>query len=223
MLSSMVQQVSPPELSVCVAYVSKTGDPNTDQVLDVFEGQGLTIRRLSYVSEDSIQYRGLVRNEQLKNCSADWIIFADGDLVYPPTFFKDLADTLQIKYADNPRCMFLQRTSCELEDIQPIIDDMTYPCIVHDVWNRCDKIPKRTCANIGAGYCQIANVHLLRQNHGGLYQPDGLKIDRALRVRCMTSSDQYFKKKLGRCPIKDMPGPLQFHLQHERGNYSKQK
>jgi len=61
----------------------------------------------------------------------------------------------------------------------------------------------------------LANVKNLRDNHDGLYQPVGKKIDRPWKKGQKAKSDLQFKRRLGRERI---PLPIQYHCQHVRDN-----
>jgi len=100
MLSSIVQQKSHndkpvPEVSVNLAYIRHQG---VEELMPVFQSEGISIAKVVYEGYDKgFAYRGLVRNQQLKAIGdADWVMFADSDMVYPQDFFLDLLNPLKI-------------------------------------------------------------------------------------------------------------------------------
>jgi len=88
----------------------------------------------------------------------------------------------------------------------------SYPCIVRQAHAYATRLPGKLKGNVGAGYFQMANVKLLKENHG-YYQIPGKKLDRSWDRGQKAKSDMHFRKMLGREAI-DLP--LQIHLQHER-------
>jgi len=218
MLSSILQADKPEglELIVNLAYSKRTGNPTTESVINHFRKEGLTIKTAKYRGIKEFQYRGLTRNRQLKESTSDWMFFADTDMCYPVDFFSALYRLLDTKFKDSPKCLYGQRFSTLLPETQAIVNDerLEYPCTIPDACAKIKKLPGKLKANIGAGYCQIVNIAQLRSNHGGLYQPEGKKIDWSWeKKRQKAKSDMQFRRRLGRKP---MPLPLQYHIQHER-------
>jgi len=91
-----------------------------------------------------------------------------------------------------------------------------YPCIIPNAYDKAEKMVLRTCRNVGAGYCQLANIEQLKKNHGGLYQPENMILDGQIGTSLKNRSDKNFRRTLGAeaMVIKDMK--LQIHLQHPR-------
>ena len=216
MLSSILQADKHPDLDVTVnvAYVADTGKPTTEEVVQLFRKKGLAVTGCVYSNTEQFQYRGWVRNRQLNMTAADWILFADSDMVYPPNFFTEMYRLLNTdKYRRSPHCLYSRRFSTELDPTQIMIDKYKYPDCVPDAFAQADTLPGKPKANIGAGYCQIANVALLKKNHG-YYQKPGKRIDWSWEKKYQRAkSDMHFRKMLGRQSI---PLPVQIHLQHLR-------
>jgi hypothetical protein len=215
MLSSMVQQNNMPddvELSASIAYVKGLGDPTTEAVIDLFRKEGLDIHAVPYKDQSEFQYRGWTRNRQLEETDADWIIFADSDMVYPTNFFSLLAGKLKKDYKDNPHCLYSRRFSTTLKETKAVVESYLYPYNVPAPHTQASELPGKLRGNVGAGYFQMANVKLLKKNHG-YYQIPGKKIDWSWEKRQKAKSDMHFRKMLGREAI-DLP--VQIHLQHER-------
>lgn len=221
MLSSALQQepdkgLPVPEVSVNLAYIKNTG---VEEVIDVFKSKGMKISSVVFNDyEDGFSRRGLVRNKQIKDCSADWVLFADSDMVYAPSFFSMLGEGLNTTYKDNPKCLYLPRYSNEEPEAEALVNapDIKYPCIIPDTYLKASKMNLRGCRNVGAGYCQIASMEQLRKNHKGLYQPEGMVLDGPIGTSLKNRSDRNFRVTLGAEAL-HIPGlPIQIHLQHPR-------
>jgi hypothetical protein len=220
MLSSILQQTKTnpvgPEVTVNLAYIRHTG---VEEVISFFQAQGLKIAKVVFNSyEEGFSYRGLVRNQQLKACNSDWVLFADSDMVYPPNFFYNVAGVLEGVYKDSPKCLFLQRYSNEEEASEALVnaEGIVYPCLIEKAYERASKLKLRACRNVGAGYCQFANMKLLQDNHGGLYQPENLILDGPVGTSLKNRSDRNFRITLGAEAMSLTDTPLQIHLQHPR-------
>jgi hypothetical protein len=222
MMSSVLQQVPykdlpVPEVSFNLAFIRNTG---VDQVKELFERNGLKSAQVIFETyEAGFSYRGLVRNEQLKACDADWVLFADSDMVYPPEYFARVANALETTYKDNPKCLFMSRWSNEEAEAEALVNDpaFSYPCIIPDAYDKAATLKLRGCRNVGAGYCQIANMELLRKNHEGLYQPKDRVLDGPIGTSLRNKSDRNFRVTLGAEPL-IIPDNMraQIHLQHPR-------
>ena len=225
MLSSILQQRGDvPEIIFSVAYPENNGDPTTEELCSFFREKGLSIREI-VLPMDVIQYRGFARNEQLKQCTCDFVLFADTDMVYSPNFFADLGAQLEGPLKDETRCISARRVSLDKQHCKdyfnssdPWIDK--YPCVIPDPSDIVKDWPVfQISANVGAGYFQLANVANVRENHGGLYVPkdsnpdwgwlDGKKTQKA-------NSDRVFRRMLG--GIRRIKTKPQYHLNHERDN-----
>ena len=225
MLSSILQQVPRkvdcglPEIEVKVSFLSDivTGQ-KVNELLSVF--RDLRIHRKEYAGREGFKYRGEIRNADLINpifhqrdIDADWILWADSDMVYPPTFFGELGHLLRTDFKKNKHCLHSQRKSTFLEPTEELINKYTYPCIIPNAFEQANALDGVLKANIGAGYCQIANVENLFKNHGGMY---------CTKKNCdrdwdnggqKARSDQVFRRMIGHEKI---PLPIQIHLQHSR-------
>ena len=221
MLSSLMQQIDPPEITVDIAYQKENGDPWTEDVIEWFggplgddNGWYPPINFRHTVCGDEIKgARGVVRNRQLAASQADWILFADCDHVYDPHFFNDLAAQLAGTLKDETRCITTTRISLAKDFSKDFFNDTKpdeYPCLVPDAAQKVACWPVfRISPAMGAGYFQLANVARLRRDHGGLYVPADWH-DRGWN----TNSDKHFRQRLGGvCKIETKP---QYHLNHER-------
>jgi len=223
MMSSILQQKgNVPNIIFNVAYPQSNGNPTTENVCKLFKDNGLNVKETIYKNEVEIQKRGLVRNMQLKETDADWILFSDADMVYDPLFFEDLKNQLEnTELKNETRCISAKRISLSKEyskDYFNKIDKNIYPCIVPNVAQFVSKWPifkiSRSC---GAGYFQLANVKNLKENCNGVYvDPQHCNDEAEFESYHKTRSDQQFRRLVGgTITIKTRP---QYHLNHERDN-----
>ena len=222
MSSVMQQQGNVPDITFSVAYPADDGIPTTEEVCAFFKSKGLKIREQRYPDFDSFQFRGIVRNRQLAETNAEWILFSDADMSYSPFFFEDLSQQVEGDLKDETLCITGARISLDKEYCTTYFnkkDDHTYPCVV-DRAGELDDWPCRMVRrskysrNVGAGYFQLANVAHIRKEHGGLYVPPDHCGDRPLKTGQLIKSDRRFRNILG--GIKRIYVKPQFHLNHER-------
>lgn len=218
MLSSIVEQYTAkdgvwcPHIRVNVAYVKNTGNPRTVDILDYFS-EYIDIKRMEYPNLDRLQYRGLVRNDQTVTSSADWILYADADVVYPSNFFIELRKLLEGPYKDSGNCLYSSRKSNKVEDVEAMMAGQEYPSVIPNAFATVDSLDNHMMPNRGAGYCQIASLRAIRSKHEGVYQTEGLNKDWDWSKEAKPKSDIYFRKDMGGYPI---PLPYQIHMNHVR-------
>jgi hypothetical protein len=213
MLSSILQQEGDiPDILVSVSYTPENGNPKTREVTDFFRSQGLNILDIELDEKDAPN-RAIPRNMRAKDTEADWILFADGDLVYHPLFFSDLKSKLESDdYSSETKVMGANRYSLNIDFCVKFFEEDTrsYPCLIESVAKIPKEWPSRRPrgAGICAGYFQLARVEAIREK-GGIYS--GRKRD----VWRSTKSDRQFRVHMGgRRPIDVLP---MYHLNHDRG------
>jgi hypothetical protein len=220
MMSSVLQQINPPDIVFNVAYPKNNGNPTTEDVCALFKKNGLNVKETVYPDERSMQLRGIVRNRQLAESKADWVLWSDSDMVYDPLFFNDIQNKLALpEYNQVTKCFSASRRSLEKEYCKDYFnkeDKHIYPCVIENVAEFVSKWPlrKKTFPN-GAGYFQLANIENIRKNHGGLYViPENCidfpTVDRFQKAK----SDRQFRRMLGGFHV--MKTKPQYHLNHER-------
>jgi hypothetical protein len=222
MLSSILQQKGDiPEIIFNVAYPKNNGNPSTEEVCKYFRNQGLNIIETVYEDEISMQKRGLVRNLQVSQTKADWILFADTDMAYHPLFFSDLKSKIKNELKDCDKCVCASRVSLDIEFCKKyfnIDDKNNYPCIIDNVDGIVSKWPIywKTRPS-GAGYFQLANVDVIKDKCKGLYvNPRRCKDAASVESYHKARSDMQFRQRIGgRIAIQTYP---QYHLNHERDN-----
>jgi hypothetical protein len=221
MMSSVLQQVPfeklpVPEITFNLAFVRNTG---VEAVKALFESHGLKSSQVIFETyEAGFSYRGLVRNEQLKACEADWVLFADSDMVYPPEYFARVTNALETTHKDSPKCLYMSRWSNQEPEAEALVNDpqFQYPCVIPAAYAKAEHLQLRGCRNVGAGYCQFANMEQLKKNHNGLYQNVGHAIDGPMGTSLRNRSDRHFRRTLGAEPILIEGCRAQIHLQHPR-------
>ena len=223
MMSSLLQQKGDiPELIFNVAYPENNGDPTTEEVCAFFKDQGLNIREIKYPDMEVIQYRGLARNEQLKQATAEWILFADTDMTYSPFFFEDLGKQLMGELKDETKCISAGRVSLDKDYCKTYFnvgDPNEYPCVIEKAGELEHWPIYQLSRNVGAGYFQLANRQSVMNNFGGLYVDPSENRDWGwLNGRKMqkANSDKQFRRRIG--GVKKIKTKPQYHLNHERDN-----
>jgi hypothetical protein len=221
MLSSIAQQKDAPELITNIAYAPGNGKPTTEAVCDLFSKK-MRVKQTVCSMED-IKFRGLIRNRQLAETDADWMLFADSDMVYDPLFFYDLGLRLAGDLRNEEKCISASRISLDKDACNQAVRAMNlmYPIEVENAAEAAAGIPVNrgqgrgvgrdgVTRNVGAGYFQLANVNVLRAKFDGLYWDPKGRRDPSWGYR----SDRQFRRRVGgTCPIITKP---QYHLNHER-------
>jgi hypothetical protein len=213
MLSSILQQKGDvPNIIVNVSHTNNDGTPTTSEVCKFFRENGLNIVE-TLVDEKHVSNRAYARNIQATQTTADWILFADSDMVYSELFFDDLQKRLKTILKDVQLVMGADRHS--LDDqfcIKYFEEDIRkYPCIVEDVAKITSgfKIKWKCGSGIAPGNFQLISGKVLKEKcKGKITDRPGdhwrrTKGDRALRVRVG-----------GRVGIVTKE---QYHLNHDRG------
>ena len=212
MLSSLLQEKGDkPNIVANVSYTPNNGNPTTESVIKLFREKGLVIKE-TILTKEQIHNRAIARNIQIKESQADWILFADCDMVYDSLFFSDLQKQLQNDLRNETRVMGADRLSLSIPFCIKYFeeDKREYPCEIENVADITSKWPVwRTCGGGTApGNFQLAKMSIVRAR-GSRYS--FRQRDRWRR----TASDRHFRLVMkGRVQIKTKP---QYHLNHDRG------
>tara|TARA_Y100000310_G_C20645198_1_gene796154 strand:+ start:239 stop:928 length:690 start_codon:yes stop_codon:yes gene_type:complete len=219
MLSSLLQQRGDiPDISFSVGYPENNGDPTTEEVVAFFRKQGLQIKTIPYPDMEVIQFRGLVRNEQLWQSDADWLLFSDTDMTYSPDFFADLAQQLNGELEDEELILSASRVSLHKDFCKDFFnkwDGNKYPCVVENAGELQDWPIFQIGRSCGAGYFQLVNRECVIDNFGWYVNPDECK-DRTWEKGQKARSDIQFRNMVG--GIRKIETKPQYHLNHERDN-----
>jgi len=219
MLSSIFQQKGDvPNIIVNISHTDNDGTPTTEEVCNFFRSKGLNIVETK-VTEKEVSNRAVARNRQSTATTADWILFADSDMVYSEYFFDDLQKKLKTILKDVELVMGADRYSLNDQFCIDYFekDKTVYPCIIENVGKIAAEFPvKRKCGSgIAPGNFQLISGKVLKDKcKGKITDRPGdhwrrTKGDRALRVRVG-----------GRVGIETKE---QYHLNHDRGDSSIQR
>lgn len=213
MLSSILQQNgNMPNITISISYTPNNGDPTTEEVIKFFRDKGLSIVEI-VLTPEQVSNRAIARTLRAKETHADWILYADGDLVYDPNFFADLKEKLDSeKYKDGDKVFGADRYSLNdkfcIEYFEK--DDRKYPCEIENVVDIAKAWPVKWVSGKGtcAGYFQLARVSAIREKN----------VSYSNRPRDhwrQTKGDREFRINMGgRVPIEVLPI---YHLNHDRG------
>jgi hypothetical protein len=218
MLSSILQQKGEiPDVETSVAFLPNSGNPTCESVIDFFRTKGLNIVAVP-LEKGQESNRAISRNIRTKNTTADWMLYADSDLVYDPYFFEDLKKSLEDdKFKNETKVMGADRHSLDINFCTKYFeeDKTEYPCVIENVSTITEKWPKFRVggAEIAAGYFQLANVNAIKEK-GGFY------VKRQGDLWRHTKSDRTFRVHMGgRVPLPVKPI---YHLNHDRGSPQEQ-
>ena len=212
MLSSILQQKGDkPDIVVSLSYLPGTGNPTSERVVEYFRAKGMDIIDVQLELGQETN-RAIPRNIRAKECTADWILFADCDMVYDPYFFEDIRSQLETeKYKQETKVIGADRHSLDIEYCVKYFneDARIYPIEIKDVANVVSEWPLKCIhgKNIAAGNFQLANVQAIKDK-GGIYS--GAQRDSWRSYR----SDRNFRVHMGgRVPMTVKP---MYHLNHDR-------
>ena len=221
MLSSLCAQTKSDLLIVDVAHLANNGLPRTEDVIASFASR-LKVKISLWTDYSQFQKRGLVRNRQLSECSTEWLLFADCDMVYHPQYFERLAADLTHLHAGARYMLSSGRISNPKEAAIKLVDSVSLERnhSVHDAFGLADKLPKIKRNNVGAGFSQIINVR--EAPHEGYYVPPEENRDWTWEKRHQkTKSDAQFRRRIARAggPRQRLPRWYTdglIHLNHHR-------
>jgi len=212
MLSSILQQKGDiPEIVTSISFLPDNGSPTTEKVIDLFKKEGLKFISVP-VNKGEESNRAIARNLRAKNTNADWIIYADSDMVYDPYFFEDLKKKLQTdKFKNEDKVIGADRHSMQIDFCVNYFDAdaRVYPCVIPDVAEIVSKWPLWYIKGKkkAPGYFQLASVKAIRDK-GGIYSE--VNVDRWR----LCKTDRVFRSHMGgNVPIDLLP---QYHLNHDR-------
>lgn len=230
MISSLLLQVKTSEpITMDIAYLKDTGTPTTYDVIDFFERFPDHSKKVKFVHHEynettlhTFNHRGLIRNDQLRDCKTDWQLFADTDMVYHPQFFYNLQVELE-KHKEAEYMLTAGRLSGERQKFDKLVSRVdTYPCVVPSAFDFAMPFAKRTMRNVGAGFFQLVNNKYTQ--HGGLYvHPESCRDWNMQKKGLNPKSDMQFRKRVGSTvKLPEWFSQNQIHLNHRRDPDAKQ-
>jgi len=217
MLNSILQQkLQSCELVVSIAYTPKNGNPNTESVINYFKSKNLSIIDV-VLDKSQIFRRSISRNDRVKNTDADWIVFADADMVYDQIFFEEVAKQLKTTFKKEERVIGADRHSLSIEHCVKFFDKcpIKYPCLIQNPAKILSKWPLSNIAHgrRAAGYFQLVNTDILRQKTS--YYSKCTYKDNIILAHY--PSDIAFRQSIG--GRTRMVTPPQYHINHNRKTY----
>lgn len=213
-LSSIAEQIDPPDMTINVVYVRGNGNPDVETIADYYtKNHGLKFKLLPFNSREEIKFRGLTRNKQIQETTQDWIYFADCDLVFTKNYFRKLADQLDDSMNKVVTGLFLIRTFAD--EVGKFVEniDMFTP----DIYKKASelKVCRRKRIKIASGGMQIIKRSVLFEKTGGIY----VKRNRDHELGYIgTQSDIQFRRSIDGGYKKSIriKLPWQIHLEHYR-------
>ena len=220
MLSSILQQkLSSCELVISIAYTPNNGKPSTESLISYFKNQGLSIIDV-VLQKPLIFNRAVSRNHRVRKTSADWIVFADADMIYETNFFETIARQLNTSFKYETRVIGADRHSLEIDYCVEFLQktDVGYPCVIENVYDIVSQWPLSYIAHgrRAAGYFQLVNTTVLKAKTS-FYSKDTIQDN---IVYANYPSDKIFRQYMG--GRVRMNTPKQYHLNHYR-NHQEQK
>jgi len=220
MLCSILQQKGDiPDIVFNVSYVPKNGNPNTEEVCSFFKDKGLKIKETLLKDKKEVSCRGKIRQKQMKASEADWILFADCDMIYHSLFFDVLKKRLEGNLKDVKKVITADRISLSIPFCTEYFEKHSdgYPKAIENVAEIVSKWPvyRVSGRRVGPGNFQLANLHHIKKND--------ISYTHCCRdIWRSTRSDKHFRKNMGGIhPIKKLK-PM-WHLNHPRGNPEEQR
>lgn len=218
-LSSLVQQTFKNFTVTTDIYDQDPFKNLTDDIKRIYSPH-LTMKFNEY-NQQQIQYRGYTRTQNIKNTTAEWILFLDADDVFHPTFFEQLDSKLKtLSDSDKQKLISIPRFTMGVDDGYKLVNSVSYNDIISDAFNRCFVVKSKKLSNFGhvagAGYFQLIHMPSLRAKGINSYV-DGNYDNPMLNtsIKSKMRSDVVFRQKVGgKVAIKDLP-PI-IHIQHRR-------
>lgn len=221
MLSALAQQIDPPPFRLRVDL--DLHDPyghHTKGLMRSFH-RLLKIHWIGHDGDDFLQ-RGFLRDQAIQQSDTDWLLFSDADVLYPPTFLRDLsARYLQGEYDD--KLLSVVRHSTSVRAADEIINAADYsrpvPKAFGQAYRACGERPYKTSKARATGYFQLCRRDAALRT-GLPYYRDAVNRDRPINHD--TGSGLRSGRSLSDCRFRigwkvvklDLP-PL-IHLMHIR-------
>lgn len=213
MLSSILQQKGLiNRLIINISHTDNDGSPTTKEVCDYFRLKGLNIKE-TILTMKEVSNRAIGRNKQVKESTADYMLFCDGDMVFDEWFFDDLNTKLDNELKDIDIVMGADRYSLKDQFCIDYFDNDTniYPTVINEVTKICSTMPVKYIGgkDTVAGYFQLCKLSSINGIGKGCYV--GRSRDKWRR----TVGDRAFRIRMGgRYGIKGTK-PM-YHLNHSR-------
>jgi hypothetical protein len=218
-LSSLNQQVDNPfkfHIKVAAHATKDNFRHLLDEMPKTFPNLDIEI---TYYTDDSFNARSTTRTNQIKSCTSEWLLFLDGDNVFPPSFFKELYPIITTIYPLTKKQVFsVPRLTMDARHGYALVDSDDKPEIT-DAYAKAAAV--KTHLSMGgrisaAGYFQLVHVPTMREMGINEYvkgEYDSPILDKVIKFN--TRSDVVFRHRFkGVHPIKTLPHIV--HLNHFR-------
>ena len=188
MLSSIVQQKDHNlDIVVTCSYLKdgSDGQPNNIQIIDFFQNKGLNIIGYEYPQNKMLD-RTYLRNDRAKNTKADWILFADCDMIYDPLFFTDLEKKLMSdEYKNITKVFGADRVSLDIDLCEKFLLDYQFidPFFITQPAEQIKDFPyfNKGGRSRAAGYFQLVNGDAIRNLGKYSVKNNGFRGDGSIR------------------------------------------
>ena len=232
MLSSIVQTQpwdghQPPKIRVSISTHANDSYPELlERMIDSF-GSEIPLRVDRYRDENFF-FRGHTRNQDIKCCESEWLLFSDSDMVFHPQFFAHLHAAHLPGYRGTGKLLTAPRHNIPVNAAYDLADGEDYMSgPVEDAFGRCWEHRSSYSArgrSPGAGYFQLLETSWLHERE--IIYSDR-NSDRPISSGRGNKffSDRHFRRKLEgvvalKCPpdengFRDVLKPI-LHMNHTR-------
>lgn len=168
---------------------------------------------INYHDEDTFKQRSNIRQMNLKNTDADWIIFCDGDLVFEDNFFAHL-QMLCEEYCKVSAAYGMKRLTTTIGKGNMLVDSMDYGSAIINPHSILSETSCSIQGVVGAGFFQMVNVKYCKDNEIDYLScgEDENVFDRTKIWQ--TRSEIGFRKQLN--GVRYLPARGLWHLNHKR-------
>jgi hypothetical protein len=190
-LSSLVQQIYKPDITINLAYIRNNGNPCTEELIEFYKKDGINFRPIGFDNLEDIAYRGALRNAQIAVSRSDWLYFYDCDQVLAPDYFDKWKNILTDKdYIFHEKLKLF----ADPKETQILIDSTgKWITDAYQKANAIEKINLNT-RNVAGGGGMMVRRELVYKTTGGLYSNSYKRKDRHF-YKQKTLSDPIFKAK----------------------------
>lgn len=228
-LSSLAEQRGTSDYDVprFVYHVSTVStDPYADEFQRATSCFPFEIRHHCW-SESEFTQRGLIRTQNLRQETEEFLLFVDADMVYHPTFFARLVPSLHMmRDAGDHRVWSVPRLTMSPDDGYRLSEQAHFDAPIRDAWNQAASVPSKRWSYhgriSGAGYFQLIHVpsvrDYMRRVHGDVYyvRPHSHHDTHIITGSTyVTRSDRVFRINVGGVvPIRELGDSI--HINHWR-------
>jgi len=207
MLSSIVEQTKKDLVKFDIGFFKDNGSPKTIEVIDFFRNMGLEIHAREFTDYETFKSRGKVRNYQLRECTTEWILFSDCDMVFSNVFFEVLEKKIDPSFKN---LYSSARSSTDVDSGNQIVDSINhYPCFIENSFEKLTKVNQdsQKPRNCGAGFFQLMNYKSCK--HDNVYLKEARRNPDEHGMKWIFKSDIWFRQQIS----KNNPGTSMYKLE----------